>query len=161
MSEGVEWAAHCCLLLAWLDQDRPVPTAKLAAGFELPPAYLNKQLQALVRGEILTSTPGPKGGFRLARPLSEITLMDVVTAIEGPEQAFRCTEIRKNGAGAATPERYFTIPCQLDLAFGTAELAWRKSLAAQTLADVQAAAEANTPSLADNLKGWYARSSKP
>ena len=94
--------------------------------------------------EAILSCPGPG--------------MDVLTAIEGPEQAFRCTEIRKNGVGAAIPEQNFAIPCQLDLAFGTAELAWRTALAAQTLADVQAAAEANTPSLADNLKGWYAHS---
>ncbi|MFC6932408.1 hypothetical protein ACFQHO_20080 [Actinomadura yumaensis] len=37
MSEGVEWAVHCCLLLDWMGEDRPVSTTRLAAGFELPP----------------------------------------------------------------------------------------------------------------------------
>ena len=95
MSEGVEWAAHCCLLLDWIGDADPVPTAQLAAAFELPPPYLNKQLQALVRAGILTSTRGKRGGFALGRALDRITLLDVVDAIEGPDPAFRCTEIRR------------------------------------------------------------------
>ncbi len=59
MSEGVEWALHCCVTLAWLGDERPVSTARLASSFELPPAYLNKRLQALVRAGILSSTPAP------------------------------------------------------------------------------------------------------
>ena len=35
MSEGVEWALHCCLTLAWLGDEEAVPTARLAKGFEL------------------------------------------------------------------------------------------------------------------------------
>ena len=45
MSQGVEWALHCCLNLAWTGT--PVPASRLAALYDLPPAYLNKQLQAL------------------------------------------------------------------------------------------------------------------
>ena len=51
---------------------------------DLPPAYLNKQLQALVRAGILSSTPGPRGGFRLARRLEDISVLDVVVAGELP-----------------------------------------------------------------------------
>ncbi|WP_181791731.1 RrF2 family transcriptional regulator, partial [Streptomyces phytophilus] len=91
MTEGVEWALHSCLNLAWAGPDRPVTAARLAAYHELPAPYLNKQLQALVRAGIVASTSGPRGGFRLVRPLARITLMDVVAAIEGPGEAFRCT----------------------------------------------------------------------
>lgn len=157
MSEGVEWAMHCCLTLAWLGDDQPVPTAKLAAGYELPPAYLNKQLQALVRAGILASTPGARGGFRLARPLDKITLMDVVTAIEGPDDAFQCTEIRQRGAGAEAPVRQFRAPCAISTAMRKAELAWRRALIAQTLAEVQAAADRHAPNLADGVRRWYGR----
>ncbi|MFC6932409.1 Rrf2 family transcriptional regulator [Actinomadura yumaensis] len=52
-----------------------------------------------------TSTAGARGGFRLARPLERITLMDVVAAIEGPDDAFQCTEIRRRGAGPTRPSR--------------------------------------------------------
>ena len=41
MSEGVEWGLHCCVTLAWLEGEGPVSTARLAASFELPAAYLN------------------------------------------------------------------------------------------------------------------------
>lgn len=63
MSEGVEWALHCCLTLAWVGNDGPVPTSRLAAAFELPSHYLNKFLQSLVRAGIFTSSAGAKGGL--------------------------------------------------------------------------------------------------
>ncbi|WP_214321062.1 RrF2 family transcriptional regulator [Nonomuraea sediminis] len=138
IGEGVEWGLHCCLTLAWLD-DEPVSTAKFATLFELPPAYLKKRLQALVRAGILVSTPGAKGGFLLARPPEQITLMDVVAAVEGPDEAFRCTEIRQNGV-ARTEE--FDRPCGVATAMRKAELAWRRELAAQTVADLVASAPA-------------------
>ncbi|MEW2353705.1 Rrf2 family transcriptional regulator [Spirillospora sp. NPDC029432] len=157
MNEGVEWAAHICLLLDWLETDEPVSTGTLAKSYDLPPAYLNKQLQALVRAGIASSTAGRHGGFRLARPLSEITMMDVVAAIEGPDEAFQCTEIRRRGMGAGTAEREFRVPCSISTAMRRAELAWRRELARQTLADVQADAERNAPRLGDHVRAWYAR----
>ncbi|GII87409.1 transcriptional regulator [Sphaerisporangium siamense] len=157
MGEGVEWAVHCCLTLGWLGDDQPVPTAKLAAGYELPPAYLNKQLQALVRAGILTSTAGARGGFRLGRPLDKITLLDVVAAIEGPDEAFQCTEIRQRGSGAESPARSFLAPCAVATAMRKAELAYRRALAAQTLAEVKGAAERHVPRLGDSVRRWYGR----
>ncbi|TVL89614.1 Rrf2 family transcriptional regulator [Streptomyces sp. SAJ15] len=154
MGEGVEWGLHCCLTLAWLGADTPVPTARLAAAFELPPAYLNKRLQALVRAGLLTSTPGARGGFRLARPPEAITLMDVVTAVEGPEDPFRCAEIRQQGIGAGLPAAEFAQPCAFTTAMRRAELAWRRELAAQTLADIMAAAPA---SAAERTRRWFER----
>lgn len=156
MNEGVEWAAHCCLTLDWLGDDVPVSTARLAAGFELPPAYLNKQLQALTRADILTSVAGPKGGFRLARPLSAITMMDVVTAIEGPGEAFRCTEIRQRGPGAGTPARVLREPCAVAASMHAAELEWRRALMARSLADVRDAAQRHAPKVAEQVRAWYA-----
>jgi Rrf2 family protein len=154
MSEGVEWTLHCCLTLGWLDTDKPVSTAKLAATFELPPAYLNKRLQALVRAGILASTPGVRGGFRLARPPEKITLMEVVAAIEGTENAFRCTDIRKRGAGAERPAYEFQRQCVITTAMRKAELAWRRELASQTLADMMAAAP---QAAAERTRDWFER----
>src|SRR5687768_17117966 len=99
MNEGVEWALHSCVNLCWIPGET-VTAKKLAAFYELPTAYLNKQLQALSRAGIMSSTSGPKGGFQLAKRPEEITLLDVVVAIDGPENAFRCTQILKAGPGA-------------------------------------------------------------
>lgn len=153
MSEGVEWGLHCCVTLAWLDGEGPVSTARLAASFELPAAYLNKRLQALVRAGILTSTPGARGGFQLARAPERITLMDVVAAIEGTEDAFRCHEIRRRGAGAEASDREFGRPCGISTAMRKAELAWRRELAAQTIADVVAGTPA---SAGERTRRWFA-----
>ncbi|MEV7277022.1 Rrf2 family transcriptional regulator [Streptomyces sp. NPDC093111] len=153
MNEGVEWALHSCLNLAWIGEDRAVTAARLAAYHELPAAYLNKQLQALVRAGVLSSVSGPKGGFRLARSLDRITLMDVVAAIEGPDEAFRCTEIRGQGPGAAGPS---SAECAIAGAMGRAELAWRRELAGRTLDDVRAQAERQAPTAPDRIRRWLA-----
>lgn len=154
MGEGVEWALHCCVLLYWAERET-IPAAKMAEFHDLPAVYLNKQLQALGRAGILTSLPGPRGGFRLARSPERITLMDVVAAIEGPEDAFRCTEIRRQGpAGGGSPEPAGP-PCSVATAMRKAELAWRRALAEQTLADVIANAETAAPSARHRVQTWF------
>ena len=108
ISEGVEWAAHCCLLLDWMGVDGPVSTARLAAGYGLPPAYLNKQLQPLVKAGILTSTAGKKGGFRLAKSLKDITLMDVFTAIDPVTGRPEYDIGKKPGMNRPAPRNFMT-----------------------------------------------------
>lgn len=137
MGAGVEWALHSCLNLTWTEPGRAVPTATLAALYELPAAYLNKQLQALARAGILTSVPGPRGGFHLARSPQEITLLDVVVAIEGADEAFRCTQILRHGPGGRADVDY-RESCLVSRAMRRAELAWRRELAARTIADLRA-----------------------
>ncbi|MFF8829500.1 RrF2 family transcriptional regulator [Streptomyces sp. NPDC015131] len=158
MGEGVEWALHSCLNLAWAQDGGAVTVARLAAYHDLPAAYLNKQLQALSRAGIVTSVPGPRGGFRLARRPEDVTLMDVVTAIEGPEQAFRCTEIRQQGPHGEMPGNS-RRPCAISAAMRRAELAWRRELAARTLADVMSEAERGAPGVPGRVRGWFATAS--
>lgn len=153
MAEGVEWGLHSCALLGWLSPES-APAGKLAAYYSLSPTYLNKQLQALARAGIVESTPGPKGGFRLVRRPDRITLMDVVAAIEGPENAFRCQEIRQQGPTARPPEHY-QAPCSIATAMRRAELAWRRELVASTLADVMASAEQHDGAAPERVRRWF------
>ncbi len=157
MSQGVEWALHVLLTFAWLDDDEPVPTAQLAGQHGLPVAYLNKQLQALARAGLLESVSGARGGFRLARNPSAITLMDVVVAIEGPEQAFRCAEIRQRGMGEYMPRSAFDVPCAVHASMLRAEMAWRSTLAQQTVADVRAEADLHAPAAAGTVRRAFGR----
>jgi Rrf2 family transcriptional regulator, iron-sulfur cluster assembly transcription factor len=62
----------------------------LAADLDLPGPYLAKVLQILGHYGILESHRGPSGGFRLHRALEEITLKEVVMAMEGPEPFGDC-----------------------------------------------------------------------
>jgi Rrf2 family protein len=98
-------------------------------------SYLLKHLQALVRSGLFESVPGPKGGFRLARPPEAVSVLDIVVAIDGPEPAFRCTEIRQRGPASLEPSAY-RLPCAIHATMARAEQAWREVLRRQTLADL-------------------------
>ncbi|TWF76965.1 BadM/Rrf2 family transcriptional regulator [Pseudonocardia hierapolitana] len=154
MGRGVEWAVHCCLNLVWIGPEEAVTVTRLAAFYDLPVAYLNKQIQALVRGGIASSVPGRRGGFRLARPPERISLLDIVTAIEGPEPAFRCAEIRQQGPFGDERESV-TGHCLVDQAMRRAELAWRRELAAQTLAGLTEAVERDAPGVPERARRWF------
>ena len=154
MSRGIEWAVHCCLNLAWAGPEEAVPANRLANFYDLPTAYLNKQIQALVRAGIASSVSGPRGGFRLARPPERISLLDIVTAIEGPDPAFRCAEIRQQGPFGGDQESV-TGRCLVDQAMRRAELAWRRELAAQTIADLTEAVEREAPGVPGRTHRWF------
>ncbi|MFC8226385.1 RrF2 family transcriptional regulator [Streptomyces sp. NPDC057287] len=152
MSQGVEWAVHSLLNLAWLGDGEPVPVATLATGHDLPRAYLNKQLQLLVKAGLLKSVPGARGGFLLARPEESITLLDVFDAMEGDAPLFRCAEIRQCGSVGARTGGDFSTACAVNSAMGRAERAWRQALAEQTLAEVRASADAHAPSMGRTVR---------
>jgi Rrf2 family protein len=154
MNEGVEWAVHSCVNLCFVPGEA-VTAKRLAAFYELPTAYLNKQLQALTRAGILTSTSGPKGGFQLAKAPNKITLLDVVVAIDGSEDAFRCTQILKAGPGADEKADYRKT-CVVSMSMRKAELTYRRELAAKTIADIVAEVEDTYPETADNTRNWFA-----
>ncbi|MBM9435649.1 Rrf2 family transcriptional regulator [Streptomyces bryophytorum] len=135
MSGGVEWALHCCVVLTAADE--PVPAARLAELHDVSGSYLAKQLQALSRADLVRSVQGKAGGYVLTRSPELITVLDVVTAIDGPQPAFVCTEIRKRGPLAA-PEEACTRPCPISRAMSAADAAWRATLRAITVADLAA-----------------------
>lgn len=62
----------------------PMPVRAISDTCNIPLAHLQKLLQQLVRARILASERGPSGGFELRRPADQITLLDVVEAIDGP-----------------------------------------------------------------------------
>lgn len=154
MNEGVEWAMHSCVNLSWVPGEA-VTAKRLAAFYSLPTAYLNKQLQALTRAGILTSVSGPKGGFQLARDPRNITLLDIVVAIDGADEAFRCTEILKEGPGA-DPKADYTKICLVSQAMRAAELVYRRELANQTIADIAERVVSLTPQAPENARNRFA-----
>lgn len=137
LSHGVEWTLHCCAVLGALPPTTTISGARLAEFHGVPAPYLVKQLQKLSQSGIVEATTGRTGGYRLARRPHEITLLDVVVALEGDEPAFRCTEIRQQGPSAVAARRYIR-PCGIARAMWRAEDAWRQQLAAVTLADINA-----------------------
>ena len=63
---------------------------QLTQGTTLPREFLAKVFQQLVKGGILTSAKGRGGGFALARPTHEISLLQIIDAIDGPAVCDRC-----------------------------------------------------------------------
>ena len=135
LSEGIEWGLHCATLVALVPPDATLSASRLAEYHGVPAPYLAKHLQALSRAGILESVPGPAGGYRLARPPADVTVLDVVEAIDGSAPAFTCTEIRRRGP-AAVPAREYRLPCAIHAAMDRADAAWRAALRSTTLADL-------------------------
>ncbi|HEV3360072.1 MAG TPA: Rrf2 family transcriptional regulator [Pseudonocardiaceae bacterium] len=135
LSQGVEWTLHCVTLLALMPGGVTVRREQLAGHYGLPEAYLAKHLQAATKAGILRATPGPRGGYQLARPATDITLLDIVEAIEGSARPFICQEIRRQGSGAWEPEDCHDL-CLINVAMNKADNAWRSSLRTTTVADI-------------------------
>lgn len=154
MSGGVEWAVHCCVVLS--QAEGPVPTQRLAEFHGISRTYLAKHLQLLSRAGLVSSTEGRVGGYLLTRPADEITVLDVVLAIEGPEPAFRCTEIRQNGPLPASPASC-KRPCGVNRVMQAAEQAWRAALREVTIADLAATVQKDAgPQTFVRVREWLA-----
>jgi Rrf2 family protein len=154
IGEGVEWALHCVAVVAALPPGWTIPGSKLAELHELGPTYLAKHLQGLTRAGILESVPGPRGGYRLARPADAITVADVVDAVQGAGPAFRCREIRRQGP-CAGPKSHYRHRCTIDAIMLDAESAWRASLDAVTIAELnKRTVRAVHPDTIDKLAKW-------
>jgi len=65
-------------------KDGAVLAARISKEYGIPLEYLLKILQQLVRANVLRSKRGPRGGFFLARPAEDITLLEVIEAVDGP-----------------------------------------------------------------------------
>jgi Rrf2 family protein len=135
LGDGVEQAIHSVAMLTCLSPDGLLSAAALAEFHGVSASYLLKHLQALSGAGIVQTWPGPKGGYRLARPPEKITLLDIVLAVEGPEPAFRCREIRRRGPNPPTA-RMFAKPCNINAAMLSAERAYRAELRRVTIADI-------------------------
>ncbi len=89
VSEAASLGLHTMVLLA-AAPDRLFSAREAAGLLGVSEAHLAKVLQRLARDGLVDSVRGPKGGFSLARPAEQITLLDVYEAIEGPLEVRNC-----------------------------------------------------------------------
>ncbi len=71
-------------------EDENVDLGKIAKNQDIPKHFLSKILQVLVKHKLLVSMKGPKGGFKLNAPADEITLIEIIEAIDGLDVFNQC-----------------------------------------------------------------------
>jgi len=84
LSRTVAYALQATLQLAQSNTDSPVPCSRLAAEGNMPERFLLQILRNLVAHGILESTRGVEGGYTLERNAEDISLLEVIEAIDGP-----------------------------------------------------------------------------
>ena len=89
VSEAASMALHALVLMAQ-HPDRSVSVREIARRLPVSGAHLAKVLQRLARLGLLDSQRGPRGGFRLARPPHEMTLLEIYEAVDGPLRPGGC-----------------------------------------------------------------------
>ncbi|MGZ6297554.1 MAG: RrF2 family transcriptional regulator [Candidatus Limnocylindrales bacterium] len=89
ISAKAEYAVRAAVELASVDDEKPVKAERLATAQEIPLNFLENILGELRHAGIVRSHRGAEGGFRLARPPAEITIADVIRAVDGPLASVR------------------------------------------------------------------------
>ncbi|RMH14169.1 MAG: Rrf2 family transcriptional regulator [Planctomycetota bacterium] len=89
LSQTCEYALRAMVWLAYTE-DGLMPTSSLAERTGVPFNYLAKVLQSLAQADLIVGRRGVGGGYRLARPAEEITMLDVINAINPVERITSC-----------------------------------------------------------------------
>ncbi|MGA2501176.1 MAG: Rrf2 family transcriptional regulator [Tepidisphaeraceae bacterium] len=128
ISMSAEYALRAVLCLAG-NPAVPMTIQQIAAAGKIPPAYLAKILKSLVRHSILGSQRGLNGGFVLARPADQLTLLDIVNLTDTSHRIHTCPlGLKSHGTNLCCLHR------QLDSAVSAAE----RQLAGATIAQLLA-----------------------
>src|SRR5689334_14712759 len=112
-SSKAEYGVRLMVELGRQDQGQPVSLKAIAAAENLPLAYLEQVVARLKKAELVRSARGAHGGYWLARPAEEITMDEVVLALEGaiapmecfvaePTHRVLCSHEPDHGHGCAT-----------------------------------------------------------
>jgi Rrf2 family iron-sulfur cluster assembly transcriptional regulator len=137
LSKRTRYAFHGLAYLATFGGEDPLPLDSLLEylrGYShrltLSPGYLGKIFQQISRAGLTESIPGPRGGYRLARPADEILLVEVVEALEGP----LLTECCLLSMGTCEDQN----TCGVKDKVQQAEMAFHSFFSAETLASLAA-----------------------
>jgi len=90
ITRATDYAVRVAIHLATVPASKMVPGSVLAHAIGAPESFVSKVLQQLVQARLVTSQRGMRGGFRLARRAADMSLLEVVEAIEGPTQLNLC-----------------------------------------------------------------------
>jgi Rrf2 family protein len=90
LTKRADYAIRSVLALARAADDERLSVRRVAADQKVPERFLHQVMRDLVRSGLVDGTVGRAGGYRIARPSAEISLLDVVEAVEGDSRRRVC-----------------------------------------------------------------------
>ena len=96
LTRRADYAVRACLYLATVEHGEPVPGRVIAEAMDIPVRFVPQILGDLTRASVVDSVNGQRGGYRLARPAADLSLLDCIEAVEGPTIS---TQLRSRNAG--------------------------------------------------------------
>jgi Rrf2 family transcriptional regulator, cysteine metabolism repressor len=118
------------------DASRPVALGAVAEAETLPLSYLEHLVAKLREAGLVSSVRGAHGGYRLARPADEITMLDVVEALEGPIAPMECFHPDREGRVLCSHEDDGDRACATKLLWTRVQGGVNKALSGTTLAEL-------------------------
>jgi Rrf2 family protein len=131
-SQTAEYALRAVVYLA-SQQGAPRTTQEIAQSTRVPSGYLSKVMQALGRKQLVQSQRGLHGGFTLARPAEELTVLDIIDAVDPIRRIHHCPLNIKGHINLCPLHR------RLDNAMKLVEDALRESTIAELLVEPERA----------------------
>jgi len=116
ISAKADYAVRAAVELAASASEKPVKAERIATAQGIPVNFLENILGELRHAGIVRSHRGAEGGFRLARPADQLTVADVIRAVEGPLASVRGgppEETAYQGASEALPRVWIAVRASL------------------------------------------------
>ncbi len=135
-STKAEYGVRVMVELARRDGGEPVPLAEIAAHDGLPLAYLEHLVARLRKASLVDSRRGSRGGYMLARPANEITMAEVVEALEGSIAPIECISQAPDGSIVCSRESSPDHVCPTKLLWTRVRFSIVHTLRETTLADL-------------------------
>lgn len=158
ISTGVEYALHCLLFLSSRTVGAEEASVRDLADLQgIPADYAAKLFTKLSKAGLVRATEGIRGGFALARAPGEISVLDVVDAVDGGKALFDCREVRQRCAvlEGNQPDWSGVPPCSIHQVMMSAEQRMREELGRHTLASLaQRVEQVTPPAYHEAVVGW-------
>jgi Rrf2 family protein len=134
LTQAADYGVRAMIHLASLETGSRMSSTCLARAVGSPEPFLTKVMQFLAAARLVSSRRGNAGGFALAKSPDQISMLDVVEAIEGPLVLNDCTE-----ANQSADQRCFRISwCAAHVVWAQAQVGLRRTLGAALLSDLAA-----------------------
>jgi Rrf2 family protein len=135
-STKAEYGVRVMVELARRAGGEPIPLAEIAAHDGLPLAYLEHLVARLRKAGLVDSRRGSRGGYMLARPSNEITMAEVVEALEGSIAPIECISQAADGSIVCSRESSPDHVCPTKLLWTRVRFSIVNTLRETTLADL-------------------------